>query len=133
MNIDHLSDIRINALRSAIADAEAAIAKIEAATSKTAEVLTIASEEGVEVVGLGRKHEILDTGNFPYDGGGSIFTPHAARINGWPAAWRIAERAGIGYGCGNTGQHQIHSEQVIDGVYRCEDGVWSLVESGASA
>jgi hypothetical protein len=34
---------------------------------------------------------------------------------GWPAAWEIAERAGISWGAGNTGQHQIHlTEEEMD-------------------
>ena len=26
---------------------------------------------------------------------------------GWPAAWAIAKKAGVAWGCGNSGQHQI--------------------------
>lgn len=27
--------------------------------------------------------------------------------NGWPAAWAIAKEAGVSWGCGNTGRHQL--------------------------
>lgn len=27
---------------------------------------------------------------------------------GWPAAWAIAKKAGVSWGCGNPGQHQIN-------------------------
>lgn len=134
MNITQRAEVRILNLRRVIKEAEETITAIETAANKTAEVLAVASEMGVEVVGIGRPHELLNNQKFPGSTRGSIFTPHAARdSNGWPAAWKIAERTGIGYGCGNTGQHQIHSEQVIDGVYRCENGVWTLIDEGVDA
>lgn len=115
-------------LRSVIEDAERALARIEAASEKTAEVLAIANEVGVKTVGIGRRHASLGNADFPFGASGSIFTPQGSRTNDWPSAWHIAQEAGIGAGAGNSGQHQIKTDSCIDGVYRCIKGVWSRVE-----
>jgi len=103
--------------------------RIAAAREKTEEVLQIASKYGVKTVGIGVRHASLGNESFSFGPRGSIFTPVNARVDGWPAAWRIAEEAGISYGAGNTGQHQIDNSQVLDGLYRCVKGVWQKVAS----
>lgn len=115
-------------LRAAIDEAEAALARIEAAGEKTAEVLAIANEVGVKTVGLGRRHASLGNLDFPFGGSGHIYTPKGNRTDGWPSAWHIARKAGIADGAGNSGQHQIPSGACIDGVYRCIKGVWTRIE-----
>lgn len=98
------------------------------ALAKTEEVLAIAQSLDVDVVAIGKIHELVANEHWNFGYQGSIFTHPDARVDGWPAAWAISERARIGSGAGNTGQHQIMSGSVIDGVYRCVDGLWERVE-----
>lgn len=128
MDVSREIDIHTQRLRSVIEDAERTLARIEAASEKTAEVLAIANEVGVKTVGIGRKHASLGNADYPFGASGSIFTPKSHRTNGWPSAWHIAEQAGIGAGAGNSGQHQIKTDSCIDGVYRCVKGIWTRIE-----
>lgn len=109
-------------------DLLAAIESAERAGEKTQEVLDIANELGVKTVGIGRRHASLGNADHPFAASGNIFTPQGGRVDGWPSAWRIAERAGISTGCDNAGQHQIPDGSCIDGVYRCVKGVWTRIE-----
>lgn len=128
MDITQNIERHTRALRAVISEAEDALARIEAAAEKTAEVLLVASEVGVKTVGLGRKHASLNNKAFPFHGSGNIFTPPGSRTNDWPSAWHIAEKAGISIGAGNSGQHQIPADSCIDGVYRCVNGTWTRLE-----
>ncbi|KQW07628.1 hypothetical protein ASC66_01115 [Leifsonia sp. Root4] len=110
--------------------------RIRAAQLKTESLLGIAQSLGVNVVSIGMIHEAVANEGWDYRGRGSIFTHPNARVDGWPAAWRIAEQAGVGYGAGNTGQHQADLSSLIDGVYECRGGRWmriDLDESGQGA
>lgn len=128
MDITREIDGHAERLRNVIKEAERALERIEAASEKTIEVLAIANEAGVKTVGIGRRHASLGNEDFPFGPSGSIFTPQGSRTNGWPSAWHIAEKAGIGAGAGNRGQHQIKSDSCIDGVYRCVKGIWTRIE-----
>lgn len=90
-------------------------------------VLSIADELGVSIVGVGVKHDLLDNHSFPWPKH-SLFTPPSARVDDWPAAWRIAKLAGIFDSCGNSGQAQIRSDAGLpSGVWvRALDG-WAQV------
>ncbi len=45
-----------------------------------------------------------------------------------PAIWRIVEDLKIGFGCGNSGQHQvIQTDLLIDGVYVLRRGKWKKI------
>jgi len=98
-----------------------------AATGKTAELLDIAAEAGVSAVSIGKIHERVGNERWTY-GNGAIFTPVDERVGGWPAAWHIAERAGISQGAGNPGQHQADTSGLIDGVYECRGGLWTRID-----
>lgn len=128
MDITREIEAHAEQLRDVINEAERALERIEAAKNKTIEILEIANEVGVKTVGIGRRHASLGNADFPYNPTGSIFTPRESRINGWPSAWHIAEKSGIGFGAGNGGQHQIKSDSCVDGVYRCVKGVWTRIE-----
>ena len=80
-------------------------------------VFGVADELGVPVLGVGVKHDLLDNHAFPWPKH-SLFTPPSVRVDGWPAAWELAKRAGIYAGCGNTGQAQIRSDAGLPA------GVW---------
>jgi len=49
--------------------------------------------------------------------------PQGVDVDHWPAAWHIAKEAGVSWGCGNPGQHQIHVsteeiQEALPEVYR---------------
>lgn len=109
-------------------DLKALSLKLRRAYVKTEELLAIASEVGVTALSIGKKHPLVGNEEWPFGVSGSIFTHPDARHNGSPAAWHITEKAGVGGGCGNTGQHQADTSNLIDGVYECRGGVWSRVD-----
>lgn len=109
-------------------DLKALSLKLRRAAAKTDELLAIASEVGVTAVSIGKKHPLVGNENWTFGTSGSIFTPKEDRHDGWPAAWHIARKAGVGDGCGNSGQHQADTSNLIDGVYECRGGVWSRVD-----
>lgn len=108
--------------------------ELAASVVKTEELLSIAAECGVTVVGIGKKHPALKNEDWPFGVGGSIFTPPVDRTpDGWPAAWHIARRAGISAGAGNTGQHQADTSRLVDGVYELKGGVWARIDVEVAA
>ncbi|GAA1412070.1 hypothetical protein AUR04nite_00080 [Glutamicibacter uratoxydans] len=99
------------------------------AQTKTEKLLAIAESVGVTVISIGKKHPAIDsTGDFPFGASGSIFTPLDDRHNGWPAAWHIAEKAGVSQGGGNSGQHQADTSKLVDGVYELRNGNWARID-----
>jgi len=128
MDMNQKINAQVRTLRNQIEEAERVIAGIESAAATTARVLSIANDIGVTTVGIGRKHADLGNEQFPFSATGSIFTPLGDRHDGWPAAWHIANKAGIADRVGNTGQHQIPISACIDGLYRCIDGVWTQID-----
>lgn len=118
----------IENVNNAVAELERTRELVEAAATKTAEVLAIAEQLGVKTVSIGVKTPLVGNDSFPFGGGSSLFTPKGSKVDGWPSAWRIAEQAGISTGCGNSGQHQIMHDSTIDGVYRCINGQWERVK-----
>lgn len=98
------------------------------ATTKTQELLAIAASVGTTVVSIGKKHPLTDNKSWPFGTSGSIFTPKADKVNGYPASWHIASKAGVSFGCGNGNQHQVKDEHLIDGVYECRDGQWARID-----
>lgn len=106
-------------------------AKLIDAEKNTRNLLEIAASAGVTAIGIGKVGEDFGL-HWTFGTSGSIFTPEGARINGFPAAWHIAGRAGISQGAGNTGQHQADTSQLIDGVYECRGGMWRRTDLGGS-
>lgn len=101
---------------------------LEKSTAKTQELLAIAASVGTTVVSIGKKHPLVENEDWPWSASGSIFTPKDDRVNGTPAAWHIARRAGVEHCAGNTGQHQVKDAHLIDGVYECRDGQWARID-----
>lgn len=133
-DFDHKIELTQIRVRNSLQDLKDLERHLKIAETKTEELLEIASSVGVELVSIGKHTELIDsTKNYPYTASGSIFTPIENRHGGWPAAWHIAEKAGVSYGAGNGGQHQAHTVNLIDGVYECRNGQWSRVDSEVDA
>lgn len=132
MNID----FELKRIERLIADVESIRDRMKVAAENTANVLQVCSDLGVDLVGIGKRTDDLkDSRGHPFGSSGSIFADGRSveyyQVNGvrkeregWPIAWEIARKAGVGAGCGNSGQHQVRGE-FLDGVYRCKDGVWA--------
>lgn len=130
-NFEYKLDRATAQLTSAQSDAQGVLSALEYARQKTAEVLAIAESVGTTAISIGMKHPIVNNEDWPFGASGSIFTPLADRVNGWPSAWRIAEKAGISAGAGNSGQHQTDNSQLVDGVYELRDGAWQRIDLAA--
>lgn len=78
---------------------------------------------GIERVSLGVfDKKIKSCKDWPFGFEGSAF---ADELHGtWPAIWRACELARIGCGCGNTGQKEINSALIVDGIYEYKKGKW---------
>lgn|GEM_PF-2562233 len=110
--------------------------KLEDATVFTAKFLSKCSDAGYDRVSVGKRHESLpNTNAFAFGCEGSVFGHHSkgkdVRIGSWPAIWHICENLSIGYGCGNSHQHQAKTENLIDGVYHFKSGQWERVDKEA--
>ncbi|MCS6578228.1 hypothetical protein [Curtobacterium poinsettiae] len=116
---------RAKALRDEIARTDDEMVE---ALGKTAELLTIAAQHKVRTVSIGKKHSAVDNESWPFGYSGSVFTPKSAEVDGWPAAWRIVDEAGISQGAGNTGQHGADTTGLIDGVYELRAGHWRRID-----
>ena len=128
MNFENALDLAESVLESAQQSARTVLADLAHAKTKTAELLEIARAAGVTAVGISKTHPRLGNEHWGQRGGGAIFTPVDEEVNGWPAAWHVAEKAGVGFGCGNPGQHQARTKNLIDGVYEVRDGLWSRID-----
>ena len=97
------------------------------ASEITAKLLAMCAEKGITKVSIGKKNESVPASvTFPFGCDGSVFTysPKKNRGNGCPPIWSICASLGVSSGAGNTDQHQIKSDKVLDGVYHLRGGKW---------
>lgn len=94
----------------------------------TRELLKIARELGLTVVGIGNtRHPLLENETFPYHHNQQIFAPGRSR-DGWPTVWDLTKRAGIDQGYGNAGQRQADTSGLTRGVWiALMDGEWGRI------
>lgn len=120
-------DSELKSLKESIADfAEA----YEEARNFTEKFLDCCEKHGIDLVSIGVSTEqISGCETYPFSHKGSVFAE--GRYNHFPAIWTVVREMGIGWGAGNTNQHQISPEarlELIDGVYKLKDGVWEKIE-----
>lgn len=98
------------------------------AKNDTGAFLAIAREMGIAVVGIGNtRHPLLKNERFPHHHDQQIFATERGE-NGWPAVWKLAQRAGIDEGCGNTGQRRADTSGLERGVWvALIDGTWGRI------
>lgn len=128
MNFEEKAQSLTSSVDSALVRLEQLSSQMRHAKKKTEELLAIASEVGVTAVSIGKRHKSVGNGDWGFGVTSSIFTHPDARHDGWPAAWHIASKAGVSSGCGNGGQHQADTSNLIDGVYECRGGVWARID-----
>ncbi|BBY53963.1 hypothetical protein H7J07_04845 [Mycobacterium koreense] len=103
---------------------EAAIEHAEK-PKRTAQLLEVATELGVTAVSIDVRHPSLTERDWPHSPRGCIFTPPDEYVGSWPAAWAIADRAGISRGAGSTGSHQADTSGLVPGIYEHRGGQWT--------
>lgn len=91
-------------------------------------ILSKCKRAGYKRVAINMSHSgIPDSITWGLNVHGNIFAWPDRNVGGWPAIWRIVEKLGIGYGCGNSHQHQIKN---ISGKYAfsyTKNGAWKDV------
>lgn len=90
--------------------------------SKLQELLAMATEMDIRLVGIRMKHPLLKNESFPWPDS-SLFVPDV-RLNGWPAVWELAQRTGIWAGVGNHDQAAIKTADLRPGVWQLQADGW---------
>lgn len=94
----------------------------------TSVFLQSCEKHGINLVSIGQKTNLIKScKDWPFGYVGSVFADERSE-NGWPAIWAVCDEMKIGFGAGNTGQHQANLSKLINGVYKLEDGKWLKIE-----
>ena len=104
--------------------------ELKKASGYTQKFLEECGKEGITKVSVGVKSDkVPATNNFPFGCDGSVFQyPTEQRgKDGWVAIWGVVERLKISGGCGNTAQHQVFNDNLIEGVFELKGGKWRKV------
>lgn len=94
----------------------------------TEQLLDCCKKYRIKKVCIGVSHEsVQESVTFTFGPKYSIFT-NEARHGSWPAIWRVCEELQIGWGAGNTNQHQLKSDCGLRiGCYHYENDSWVKV------
>ena len=96
----------------------------------TIKFLECCKKHGISIVSVNvLSDRIKACDRFPFNPEGNVFAD--GNENGNPAIWNVVEELGIGFGCGNNGQHQITfraAYNISTGVYGLQDGEWARLE-----
>lgn len=127
MNFDYKIQVAMEKAEAAVRNIQDLKSEYEEARDFTAVFLDICRRREIELVSIGKRTELIESSaSFPFGVGGSAFA--ISKTGNSTAIWGACEEAGIYQGCGNSGQAQISTAQLIDGVYRLQNGVWERVE-----
>jgi len=102
------------------------------ASEITGKLLAMCAEKGITKVSIGNVDKSVPaTVSWPFGVSGSVFTysPKKNRDDGFPPIWRICDSLGISSGGGNSDQHQVKTDKVLDGVYHLRGGKWFKKQS----
>lgn len=106
-------------------------ASLKVSTKFTQEFLNKCGEKGIKGVSIGmRSDRIESTKGYPFGHSGSVFS-HPVGVKGdtgWPAIWQVVEEMKISGGAGNSDQHQVSNDNLIEGVYELKGKTWRKVE-----
>jgi hypothetical protein len=104
---------------------------LKSAEKFTQEFLNECGKEGITGVSVGVKSDRIEaTKDFSFGCNNSVFQSPSGTIgkDGWVAIWGVVERMGISGGCGNSDQHQVSNDNLIQGVYELKGKNWRKVE-----
>lgn len=85
----------------------------------------------IKMVSIGVKTKrIPRTESWPFGCKGSVFQyPEGVKDSrDWPAIWGVVSKLGIGGGCGNTDQHAVGNDNLIEGVFELKGKDWRWIE-----
>lgn len=104
---------------------------LKLSTKCTQEFLNECGKLGIKVVSVGiRSEKVPATLDFPFGCGGSVFQ-HPRGLGGknaYVAIWEVVENLKIGGGCGNSDQHTVSNDNLIEGVYELKGKTWRKLE-----
>lgn len=92
----------------------------------TKQFLKRCKEVGYNKISIGTStKEIRDSTLSFFNGPNHVFAAPNARIDGWPAIWRVAEEFKVISGAGNSHQHQLkHNNKLVLGYYKLINNKW---------
>jgi len=117
-------DYKISSLESELKSLKGELANAKKFTQK---FLNKCEESGITRVSVGtRSKRVPRTVDWPFGVSGSVFQhPADARgKNGYVAIWSVVEELGISGGAGNSAQHQVSNENLIEGVFELKGKDW---------
>lgn len=130
MNFDYKIQAAMEKAEAAVRNIQDLKSEYEDARDFTAVFLDICRRREIELVSVGKRTELIEpSASFPFGVGGSAFA--ISKTGNRTAIWEACGEAGVYAGCGNSCQAQLNQKgaaQLIDGVYRLQDGVWERVE-----
>lgn len=96
----------------------------------TSEFLEECGCVGITKVAIRKVHKSVPSSiGFPFGAGNSVFAfqPKSVKSD-WPPIWGVVNKMNIGGACGNSDQHQLGGDDLIDGVYHLKKGRWIKVD-----
>ncbi len=127
MNFYHKIEQAIKTAQNALDAAEQLKTQYEDLRDFTAAFLACCEKHGIKTVSINTYTELIKSRkSWGRDCPDSAFADE--REGTWPAIWAACNEMGVCAGCGNSGQHQINSARLIDGVYKLTDGKWERIE-----
>jgi len=104
---------------------------LKSAEKFTQEFLNECGKVGITGVSVGVKSDRIEaTKDFPFTCQNSVFqSPSGTKgKDSWVAIWGVVNKMGISGGCGNSDQHQVRNDNLIQGVYELKGKTWRKVE-----
>lgn len=102
--------------------------ELKDAEKQTIKFLSKCSEYEIKKVSIGKANN-----DWPFNGNGSVFTFNNSRTpnskgESWPAIWGVVKELNISGGCGNTDQHQVSNENLMEGIYEFKNKKWKRID-----
>ena len=107
--------------------------ELKEASKFTQKFLDCCGNQGITRVSIGKKsNKVPATKEWPsgwgYEGSVFQFPSGQKGKSGWVAIWDAVEEAGISGGCGNTDQHSVSNDNLIEGVFELKDKCWRKID-----
>ena len=118
----------IDSLESSLKEIKSSLKTAEKCTQK---FLNECGKDGIKRVSIGvSSKKVPASDKFCFGASGSVFQfPSGTRgKDGYIAIWGALERAGMSGGCGNSDQHQVSGDDLIEGVFELSNKTWRKIE-----
>ena len=105
--------------------------KVKIGIEFTQEFLNKCGKAGYTRISIGKvSKKVPATVNFPFGSASSVFGfPSGTEDEtGCPAIWKVVEDLKISGGAGNSDQHQVENDNLIEGIFELKKGKWRRIE-----